>query len=179
MFRQWPDATELDQGQIRPEEKVADRETPPVGDPTLCQVMRPIVQHVAALAERTEVPQPVVGRVAVQVRGREHDARLPIPGRLDEIRPPGCSPTAIAPRGCPLVEPASVRQAADQSEMRPPAALAHTCGALEADAPAQLAPVRRIKRPQFAADRHGLWRRRFRPESVIEHLLDGPRACLR
>ena len=124
VFRQWPDATELDQGQIRPEEKVADRETPPVGDPTLCQVMRPIVQHVAALAERTEVPQPVVGRVAVQVRGREHDARLPIPGRLDEIRPPGCSPTAIAPRGCPLVEPASVRQAADQSEMRPPAALA-------------------------------------------------------
>jgi len=146
VLRQWPDATELDQGQIRPEEKVADRETPPVGDPTLCQVMRPIVQHVAALAERTEVPQPVVGRVTVQVRGREHDARLPIPGRLDEIRPPGCSPTAIAPRGCPFVEPPPIRQATNEGEMRAPAALAHTPGALEADAPTQLAPVRRIER---------------------------------
>ena len=115
----------------------------------------PPTQHVTALAERAEVPQPVVGRVAVQVRGREHDARLPIPGRLDEIRPPGCSPTAIAPRGCPLVEPASVRQAADQSEMRPPAALAHTSGALKANLAAQLTPVRRIERPQFTTDGHG------------------------
>ena len=129
-------ATEPDQSQIGPKEKITDRKTPPVSDPTLCQMVRPIVQHVATLAEGAEVPQSVVGRVAIEMRGREHDARLPKPGRLDEIRPPGYSPTAIAPRGCPFVEPPPIRQAANEGEMRAPAALARTSGALEADAPA-------------------------------------------
>jgi hypothetical protein len=140
---------------IRPEEKVADREPPPVSDPPLCQVMRPVVEHVTALAEGAEVPQPVIGRVAVQMRGREHDACHSIPTCLDKVGPWGRAPAAIPPRRRLLVEPAPVRQATYESEVRPPAALARTSGALEANAPAQLTPVPRIERPQLTADGHG------------------------
>jgi hypothetical protein len=45
--------------------------------------------------------------------------------------------------------------------MRPAAALAHTIGALEADAPAELAPVGGIQVTKLSPDRHGrfLWER--------------------
>jgi hypothetical protein len=38
--------------------------------------------------------------------------------------------------------------------MRPAAALAHAVGALEANAPAELAPVRGIEVAEFSPDRH-------------------------
>jgi hypothetical protein len=39
--------------------------------------------------------------------------------------------------------------------MRPPAALTHASGALEAYAPAELAPMRRIEVAELSPDRHG------------------------
>jgi hypothetical protein len=71
--------------------------------------MRPIVEHVASLTERAEVPQAVVGRVAVKMRGREHDARYPVPACLDQVGPVAGTAAAIAPRRRLLVEPAPVR----------------------------------------------------------------------
>jgi hypothetical protein len=47
------------------------------------------VQHVAALTERAEILHPIVGRVAIQVRRCEHDARHPKPSRLHKIGPSG------------------------------------------------------------------------------------------
>ncbi|MGE5778890.1 MAG: hypothetical protein ACM30D_06220 [Hyphomicrobiales bacterium] len=40
------------------------------------RLMRAIVDQAAALTEAAQVAQAVVGRVAIQVRGSEHDARL-------------------------------------------------------------------------------------------------------
>jgi len=37
-------------------------------------MVRSIVQHAAALTERAQIPEPVVGRIAVQVRRCEHEA---------------------------------------------------------------------------------------------------------
>ena len=42
-------------------------------------MVRPIVQHVAALTEGPQIFQPIVGGIAVQVRRCEHDARHPEP----------------------------------------------------------------------------------------------------
>src|SRR5215469_10516038 len=89
------------------------------------------------------------------MRGRQHDARHPIPACLDQVGPMNHPPAAIAPRRRLLVEPAPIRQAADKGKVRSPAALAPALRAFEANAPAQLAPVRRIERSQLAADWHG------------------------
>ena len=44
-----------DQGRVRAEEEIADCRAPAVSDPALRQMVRPIVQHVAALTERAQV----------------------------------------------------------------------------------------------------------------------------
>jgi hypothetical protein len=104
-------------------------------------MVRSIVQHVAALAKRAQIPKPIVGRVAVEVGRREHDARCPKSGCLHEIGPPCRPPTPIAPCRCLLVEPSPVWQAAEANEMWPPATLATALSGLEADLPAQRAPI--------------------------------------
>jgi hypothetical protein len=114
-------------------------------------MVRPIVQHVAALTERAQILHPIVGRVAIQVRRCEHNARHPKPSRLDKIGPSGRVPSAVPPRRCFFVEPASVRQAAKESEVRAATALAFSSSALEAHVAAQLAPVRGIERSQLRA----------------------------
>jgi hypothetical protein len=45
----------------------------------------------------------------------EHDARHPKPSHLDKIGPSGRAPSAVPPRRCFFVEPASVRRAAKES----------------------------------------------------------------
>ena len=117
--------------------------------------MRHVVQHVAALAQAAEVAQPVVGRVAVKVRGGEHDAGGTQAGSLDQIRPATGLAPAITPSVRRLVEPTSVGQAAEPDQVRAPAGLAAAVGALESDMSAQLAPVRRIEAAEIATDRHG------------------------
>ena len=118
-------------------------------------MVRPIVQHVAALTEGPQIFQPIVGGIAVQVRRREHDARHPEPSCLNKIRPTGRTSTAIPPGRRLFVEPAPVRQAAEEDEVGSATALAPSSGALEADVAAQFAPVRGIKWSQLRADWHG------------------------
>ena len=43
------------QCRIRTEEEITECQTPPVGDPALHQMVRPIVQHVAALTEGPQI----------------------------------------------------------------------------------------------------------------------------
>jgi hypothetical protein len=50
-----------------------------------------------------------------------------------------------------LVEPPTVRQAADEGEVWSPTALAPTTGALEANVAAQLTPMRRIAQSRVLA----------------------------
>jgi hypothetical protein len=54
----------------------------------------------AALTERAQILHPIVGRVAIQVRRCEHDARHPKPSRLHKIGPSGSAPSAVPPDRC-------------------------------------------------------------------------------
>jgi hypothetical protein len=117
-------------------------------------MLRPIVQHVAALTEGPQILQPVVGGIAVQVRRCEHDARHPKPGCLHKVGPAGGASTAIPPCRRLFVEPAPVRQAAEEGKVGSATALAPSSSALEADVAAQLAPVRGIERSQLGAYGH-------------------------
>jgi hypothetical protein len=58
-----------------------------------------IVDQVAALTEAAEVAQPVVGRIMIQVRSGEHDARRPQPHHLLQVGPAGGAAAPVAPRG--------------------------------------------------------------------------------
>jgi hypothetical protein len=80
--------------------KIAGCQPPAVSDPALHQMVRPIVLHVAALTERARILHPIVGRVAIQVRRCEHDARHPKPSRLHKIGPSGRAPSAVPPDRC-------------------------------------------------------------------------------
>ena len=107
-----------DQCRIRTEEKIAGCQTPPVSD----TVMRPIMQHAAALTERQEVFPSVVGRTAVEMRPGEHSSETELPPQASGHR-------AIRPRrsrqGRPLLfEPPPVRQVADASKVWSPHARA-------------------------------------------------------
>ena len=44
-----------DQGWVRTEEEIPDCRAPAIRDPALLQMVRPIMQHVAALTERAQV----------------------------------------------------------------------------------------------------------------------------
>src|SRR6185312_4701701 len=109
---------------------------------------------VAALAEAPQIAQPIVLRVIVEMRcGQDHPRRAHL-DRLDERRPAGRPATAVAPGLMQWIEPSSVGEAADCGAVRPVAALALAAGALEANASADLRPMRWIEPAQFGSDRH-------------------------
>src|ERR1700712_5736523 len=110
-------------------------------------MIRSVMQHVTALAKASQVGEPVVGGVVVQMRRGEHDAGQADVRGIDQVTP-------VPPRPRSLVEPAPVRQAADLSQMRARAALAAAAGTLEPDTPAQRRPVWRVERAERGADRH-------------------------
>ena len=84
-----------------------------VREPTLRQMKRAVLQHMAALAEAPQVGEPVVGRIVVQMRGGEHDAGQTDLRGIDQIRPARGTTTPVAPCSHCLVEPAAVGQAPD------------------------------------------------------------------
>ena len=51
--------------------------------------MLDVVRQVASLAEGAEIPQPVIARVVIQVRGRQDNERGAEPGSLHDVRPRG------------------------------------------------------------------------------------------
>jgi hypothetical protein len=52
--------TQPETNRIGAEEQIAEGAAQKIGDPPLCQVVRPIMDHVAALAQALEVAQPVI-----------------------------------------------------------------------------------------------------------------------
>ena len=118
--------------------------------------MRTIVDHVTALTEAAQIAQAVVGRIVIQVRGSEHDARCPHPHDLFKVGPMGDAAMSVTPCSPCRIEPPSVRQAAQCGAVRPAASLAQAAGPLEADAPAEFGPMRGIQAAQLASDRHNV-----------------------
>jgi hypothetical protein len=74
----------------------------------------------------------------IEMRCSQDDPRFPHLRCFFEIGPPGRAATAIAPSVTSSIEPASVRQTANDHAMRPTASLANAGGALEPHAPTDL-----------------------------------------
>ena len=117
--------------------------------------MRSVLQHMAALTERAQIGHPIIGRIAVEVCRREHDARRPEPCSLHEIGPSSHPSPAVPPRRRLLIEPASVGQTAHKGQMSPTTTLASSSSTFEANVVTELMPVGRIQRSQLSAYRHG------------------------
>ena len=122
-------------------------------------MMRAIVEHMAALTEAAQPAQPVIGRIVIQMRGGEHDARRPQPRHLLQVGPAGNTATSVAPRLPVRIVPPPVSQAAHGGAVRPAAALADAAGALETDAPAEVAPMGGVEVAELSPDRHGVLKR--------------------
>jgi len=117
------------------------------------QMVRMIMDHVAALTQAFQVALPVVARIMIEMRRRQDDAGPPEGHRLLDIRPSCWPAPAAAPGVAHRVEPTAIGQAADGLSVRPAAPLADTSGALETHASADLRPVDRVEPAQFTIDR--------------------------
>jgi hypothetical protein len=60
------------------EEQVTQRAAEEIGDSTPRQMMRTVVDQVAALTKAAQVAQPIVGRIMIKMRGGKHDMRVRI-----------------------------------------------------------------------------------------------------
>ncbi len=116
----------------------------------------PVVQKMAPLAERPDVPVPAAAmrRIMVEVRRREHH-----PGRPRHLdrgfrRGGDSSAMPIAPDPPRLVPPPSVAEMQDRHSVRPTAHLTAPARPHEAHPLADLGPVDRIEVSQLGADRH-------------------------
>ena len=94
-------------------------------------MVRPVVQHVAPLAEAAEVAGRVVGRIVVEVRGAQRDLGEAGRAQLGRLRQPRAPAAPVTPAQQRVVEPTAVRQASEQRAMRAAAALAPPRRALE------------------------------------------------
>src|SRR5262249_18588576 len=116
-------------------------------------MVRPVVDHVAALAQAFEIAPPVIARIVIKVRSRQYNPGSPHLYCLFEIGPSSRPTAAITPRMTARIKPTPVGQTADRGSMRSAAPLTNSSGPLEAHAPADLRPVARIKSFHFRLDR--------------------------
>src|SRR5690349_5481444 len=119
-------------------------------------MLGPVVQQMAALAERPEiaVARAAMRRVVVEMRRRQHDLSHPCRrirgwgGRGDPAS------FAVAPDLALLIPPAAVAEMLDGPAMRSAACLAMPPGADEPDPVTDLRPVDRIEKSQLRSYRH-------------------------
>jgi hypothetical protein len=121
----------------------------------LCQVVGPIVKHMAALAHAFQIAQAVPSRIVVHVRGGQDDAGRAETGGIDQVRPSARSALPSPPGLHFRVKPSSIRQAAHDKTMWAPADLAFALRPHETDEPAEFGPIGRIEVAKFPANGHG------------------------
>ena len=118
-------------------------------------MVRPIMDHMAALAQAPEIAQPVVARIVIEMRrGQDHPGVPDLHG-FHEIGPSGGPAAAIAPGVLSGVEPPPVGQATDGDTMGPAASLAHAGSALEPHPATNLQPIVGIKPPHLTEGQRG------------------------
>jgi hypothetical protein len=61
---------ELGGSWIPAQKQIADRLSHPIGGAATAAVLLLIVEHMAALAKRLQVPRPIIGRIVVEMSGR-------------------------------------------------------------------------------------------------------------
>jgi hypothetical protein len=62
---------------IRSKEQIAQGAAEQIRKPSLREMMGPVMHDVAALAKAAEIAQLIVGRIMVEMSGRQHDPRRP------------------------------------------------------------------------------------------------------
>ena len=117
-------------------------------------MVRPVVDHVAALTQAAQVLETVIARIVIEVGSGQNDAGLTHASRLFDIGSAGRTAMVIAPGLTSLVVPAAIRQTGDDHAMWTPAALADAASTFESHMPAQLWPVDRIIPAHLSFDRH-------------------------
>lgn len=122
--------------------------------PAASAMLRRVVDHVAALAERRELPEVAIGGIVVEVRAGQHHG---CPPAVQEdvlawtLYP---APAAIAPMQTIWIPPPTVAQMEDPAPMRSAAVLAAAAGPLEADEPRDVRPINRVEEGVLRTDRH-------------------------
>lgn len=92
--------------------------------PTSTAMLRTVVNHVAALADRDQRVQRAVAGVMVEMRAGQHHRR-PFPDMEDVLgRPTNTSTIAVSPIRPAFIPPASVAEVEDPLPMRTPAMFA-------------------------------------------------------
>lgn len=126
--------SEKSRGRVVPSKQVTHGFAPEQRPPTAALMFRPVVVHVASLAERGEVRVGVVGCVVIPMGGCQHyTGRANGAEILDRRQGSECSSPSVAPSADRGIPPASIPQAVDCSSMRSPAGLAGPARPLEAN----------------------------------------------
>ena len=137
-------------------EQVTERLPPEHRPPPSALILRPIVDHVATLAEGREVAVSVVRGVVIPVSSGQQD--LCLAGLPEDVRPyadPDPTASAIAPPAGLRVPPAAIAEVVDHSPVRPSAALAAASRPAEPDHGRELRPIDRIEEAVLGPDWHG------------------------
>src|SRR5689334_18041292 len=114
-------------------------------------MFRPIVQHMASLAQCLDVAMapPAVGRIVVKMGCRQHDLGRSDQSTVGKGRYGDLAAATVAPGIARLVPPPAVTEMPHGLAMRPPARLAPTLGPHEPDPAADLRPVDRVEVAQL------------------------------
>ena len=113
-----------------------------------------VVNKMAALTQTSQILQPIVPRIIIEVRGSQNDAGLAHASHFFDIGPAGRAAAMIAPSLTGRVVPPPVRQNADDFAIWVPTALTGATGALEPHMVAELRLIDRIKPAHLSLDRH-------------------------
>src|SRR4051794_21118315 len=103
---------------VRAQEQVPDSLAPAQREPAPALMLRPVVQHVAPLAERLQISRPVLGRIVVEVSAGQHHSRgleewlaQPI---WEKETPKGAS-LPVSPHASFVIPPAAIAEVTDQA----------------------------------------------------------------
>jgi hypothetical protein len=137
---------------VTPHKQIAQRPQPESILPTPSAMFDGIVNHVAALAQCSQIALVIVGWIVVEVSASEENA-----GRVclqDQRANRSDRAAAVAPLQRVFIPPHAIAEMFYVMPMRPTAMVALSFGARKANPVRQLQPVDRVEPAMFGADRH-------------------------
>ena len=138
---------------ITTKKKIAERMAPQIVKPSLREVIRSIVEHVATLTHALQISPPISSRVMVQMCRRQDDSSGSEADSFNQVRPPARSSLSRPPGLHLRIEPAAIGQASHDEAVRPATDLAAALCPLKSHDTAHLGPVCRVKITEVMAYR--------------------------
>ena len=111
----------LHSGRVGPEEQIAKSTAQQIGDAAPGKMMRSVVNEMAALAQASQVLQPIVAGIMVEMGSGQNDAGLAHASGFIDIGPADWMAAMIAPGLTVFVVPPSIWQTENDFTMRPAA----------------------------------------------------------